>query len=133
MRQAASQGERAANRRGVLNSSIGIGAGISAAMGAAVPIASQEAQQAHTGNMNAMQDKLSRDTSTAQIAAQDRANYASQMVNAGGNYSSGIGSTLQNDKIPAGTRGAVQADMAAQYRAQQQSLANIYGIKLNWG
>lgn len=132
MRQATSAGERAANRRGVLNSSIGIGAGISAALGAAAPIASQDAQQAHAGNMAAMSDKLSRDTTTAQIAAQDRANYASQMVNAGGNYNSGIANTLTNDKIPANTRNAVQADMAAQYRAQQQSLANIYGVKLNW-
>lgn len=132
MRQATSSGERAANRRGLINSSIGIGAGISAAIGAAAPIASQEAQQAHSGNMAAMQDKLSRDTTTAQIAAQDRANYASQMVNAGGNYNSGIGQTLVNDKIPAATRSKVQADLAAQYRAQQQSLANIYGVKLTW-
>ncbi len=132
MRQATASGERAANRRGVLNSSIGIGAGISAALGAAAPIASQEAQQAHSGNMAAMQDKLSRDTTTAQIAAQDRANYASQMVNAGGNYNSAIANTLTNDKIPSATRNAAQADIAKQYRAQQESLAKIYNVPLTW-
>lgn len=51
MQQARTQGAQAANRRGLLNSSMGVQAGQAAAYGAALPIASQEASQAHQTNI----------------------------------------------------------------------------------
>lgn len=51
MQQARTQGTQASNRRGLLNTSMGGQASQMAAMSAAVPIASQEAQQAQQSNM----------------------------------------------------------------------------------
>lgn len=51
MQQARTQGAQYSNRRGLLNSSMGAQAGQTAAYGVAMPIASQEASQAHQRNM----------------------------------------------------------------------------------
>src|SRR5690606_16056061 len=51
MQQAATVGRQAANRRGLLNSTMGVQAVESARISAALPIASQEASQAHATNL----------------------------------------------------------------------------------
>lgn len=51
IKQARSQGEAAANRRGLLNSSISAGAAEGAAYAAAIPLASQQSAQLHAKNM----------------------------------------------------------------------------------
>jgi len=51
MQQAATRGKQQANRRGLLNSTMGVQAVESARIGAALPIASQEAAQAHQSNL----------------------------------------------------------------------------------
>lgn len=155
MRQAAAAGAASANRRGLQNSSIGIGAGIAATLGAVTPIASQEAQAAQTRNLAAredlrtrdlagmedrrtrdlagMEDTRTRELSAAQIASQDRANYSQALATAGGNYQSGVANTLANNKTPAAARTGAQASISNAYTSQQQQLAQIYGVKLNWG
>lgn len=57
IKQARSQGEAAANRRGLLNSSIAAGASEGAAYAAAIPLASQQSAQLHAKNMQ-NQDRL---------------------------------------------------------------------------
>lgn len=52
IKQARAQGVQAANRRGLLNSSIAAGASQNAAYAAALPIASQEASQVHQANLS---------------------------------------------------------------------------------
>lgn len=51
MQQAGTEGRKAANRRGLLNSSIAVGAVEDARIRAALPIASQEAGQIHQSNL----------------------------------------------------------------------------------
>jgi len=51
MKQAETQGLQSANRRGLLNSSIAVGAAQESRVRAALPIASQEAAQAHESNV----------------------------------------------------------------------------------
>lgn len=55
MQQAATQGLQAANRRGLLNSSMAVQASQAARIGAALPIAQQEAGQAHESNLQGTQ------------------------------------------------------------------------------
>lgn len=132
MRGAIASGTKAANRRGLTNSTLGVGAGVAAGLGAVTPIASQDAQTAHQRNVVAMEDKRARDISKDSIAAQDRASYMQGITQLGSNYSQGISNTLQNDKIPAATRSQVQGDLSNIYKAQQQQLSSLYGISLNW-
>jgi len=133
MRGATTAGMQGANRRGLINSSMGIGAGIQAGLSAVTPIASQEAQQAYGKNMGDIEDKRARDISAAQIASNDRSSYAQSAGNIASNLQQGIAQTLVNDKIPAATRAGVQADMTALYRSQMDQLASLYGAKVSWG
>ena len=134
MRQSSAAGLRTANRRGLINSSMGVGAGVSAALGAVTPIASQDAESIKQKNMQGVDHQQGRMLTAAQIAAQDRQTYANSMNAAGDSYITGIGKTLENDKIPSSTRAAVQGDIAAIYKQQQAQLAAIYGSPaLSWG
>ena len=133
MRNAAASGVRAANRRGLGNSSIAIGASQAATLGAVTPIGSQDAKQTFDKNYQATDHSQQTRVVGTQVAAQDRANYAQSLTSAGNTYTTGIGNTLQNDKIPVATRSAAQADIAGLYRSQQQQLGALYGVTLNWG
>ena len=123
IQQARSSGMATANRRGLINSSIAAGAGEAAALGAAVPIASQDASQTHNKNLEYMGEQNQRQltaaqlasnerTNAASIASADRANIAQTTASISRNYTDGIGSTLTNDKIPAATRSAAQTPRA---------------------
>lgn len=133
MRQAIGAGLAGANRRGLMNSSIATGAAVGAGLSTAATIASQDAQQVQQMNLAQMEDSRTRDISKATIASQDRNSYASTMAQLGKNYSEGIANTLQNDKIPTGTRTAAQGDMASLLHSQQQQLGALYGVNLTWG
>lgn len=56
MRGAIASGLRMANRRGLINSTMGIGAGISAGLGAVMPIAQQDSQQGVQSRLAAAED-----------------------------------------------------------------------------
>lgn len=70
MQQAATRGAQEANRRGLLNSSIAVGAVESARIDAALPIASQEAGQAHDTNIRGRELQLADMTNQRGIDAQ---------------------------------------------------------------
>lgn len=129
MRSATAAGERGANRRGMINSTMGIGAGVGAGIAAAVPIASQESKQIGDRNLVAMQNMQADKGITVdheRIAASDRQSAASNMVELNRSYTSGIANTLQNDKIPSDVRGKVQSDFAALYTADIAKIKALY-------
>ena len=132
-RTAMAQGAKASSRRGLINSSMGIGAGLASNMAAIVPIASQEAQQNYGKNQSFIEDRRARDISAAQIASNDRSAFAQTSGNIAQGLQTGIAQTLANEKIPAGTRSQVQNDMTSIYQSQMNQLAALYGTKLNWG
>ena len=76
---------------------------------------------------------IARRLTADQIAASDRSNYVQAAVSMAGNAQQGISNTLQNHKIPAATRAAVQGDITALYRSSMQQLGAIYNVNLNWG
>lgn len=129
MRGAIASGMKAASRRGMVNSSMGIGAGVQAGLSAVTPIASADASNA----MNTMALKNENDRAYASLASNEKINYANAMANATANYQNSMSNTLQNSDVPASTRSGVQTDLANIYRTAQQNLANIYGAKLSWG
>ena len=72
MQQAATKGLKSANRRGLLNSSMAVQAAQAATLDAAVPIASQEAGQAHQSNMQGTDIEAQSRRQGVDIAAQER-------------------------------------------------------------
>ena len=117
MRRARTQGLQSANRRGLANSSMGIGAAENAAISAAAPIASQESSQDNAVGIN-----------TANLAAAERERQAALYAQLQGNYSAALTNTLNNHEIPAAARSAVQASLRDQWTGGLQFMQNLYGV-----
>jgi hypothetical protein len=132
MRGAIASGLKTANRRGLVNSSIGSSSAVGAGLNAATTIASQDASQVQQMNLASMEDSRTRDLSAATLKSNEKTAYANALTQAGQSYSSSIANTLQNADISAGTRSAAQKDIANLYTAQQQQLAQLYGVSLSW-
>jgi hypothetical protein len=122
MRQAKAQGTAVANRRGMTNSSIGIGSAMSSMIGAAVPIASQDSQQEHN-----------RDINSANLAAQERERLLAAQTANSGSYMDNLTGTLSNHEIPATARSAVQASLLANRTAMEDYMQRLYGVNLGVG
>ena len=119
MRSARTEGLKQANRRGLANSSIGIGAARREAISAAAPIASQESQQA-----------MQQDISRSQIAAQERGQLLDAFTQQVAGYQSSLSNTLNNDKIPAASRSAVQQSLRDQLTYGLNWMQNLYGVRV---
>ena len=111
MRQANTDGMKAANRRGLANSSIAIGASQDAMIRAATPIASQDAG----------------------IDAQEKATIINAAAQAGDSYNQALAQTLSNDKIPVDARSAVQSSIAGTRQSIEDLMQRVYGMNLNIG
>lgn len=70
IQQARAQGLQSSNRRGLLNSSMGVQAGQTAAYGVALPIASQESDQVHQRNLQGSELLGAKDRLNAQLSTQ---------------------------------------------------------------
>lgn len=148
MRQARTSGMATANRRGLLNSSIAAGAGESAALGTATPIASQDAQQVYGKNVQKLQgdqqmaqtqlqidaDKYKTDQSTAsnkyQIDAQVAADRERTTATLAAQDRQALAQATTNlsDSYRSGISDSMQNEKvpAATRTAAQQNLANLY-------
>lgn len=121
MRTARTQGLQSANRRGLANSSMAVGASEQAALGVATPIASQESQQVLQERMNQQN-----------LAAAERERILAAQVQAQGNYSQALAQTLANDKIPAAARDSVQRTLRDQLYANVSFIEDLYGVNLSF-
>lgn len=121
MRSARTQGLASANRRGLVNSSMAVGAAEQAALGVATPIASQESQQE-------LQERMNRQN----LAAAERERILAAQVQAQGNYSQSMAQTLANDKIPASARDAVQRSLRDQLYSNVSFIEDLYGVDLSF-
>lgn len=119
MRTARTSGLQTANRRGVVNSSMAVGAAEQSALGVATPIASQESQQD-------LQERVNRQN----LAAAERERILAAQVQAQGNYSSALAQTLANDKIPAGARDSVQRALRDQLYSNVSFIEDLYSVDL---
>lgn len=133
LQQAAGAGAKASNRRGLVNSSMGIGAAQAEAYRVAVPIASQNAQQIYGMNSGEMNNRMNRDINAANLAAAERERQLSAIVQLTGNQASATAQTLTNDKIPGTTRAEVQRSITAGTNSAIAALERLYGTRINWG
>jgi len=130
MRQARTEGMKQANRRGLINSSIGIGAAQSEALKVASPIASQEAQDRAQRDINASQIAAQRELTTAQLASQERNNQADNFSTQMANYQQALSNTLANDKISSSARAAVQQSLRDQLNYGLAWMQKLYGVTI---
>lgn len=144
MRQAATRGAQVANRRGLLNSSLAAQTAQDAVIGAATPIASQDASQIASKNLAVINNNASlaqqRETIASSekqqresIAATDRANLLSAGLTANGQYLDAFGQIAGNADIPAASRDAYLTNILAARDAPGTLAKSIYGVDLNWG
>lgn len=130
MQQAATTGVQTANRRGLGNSSMAIGAAQGEVIRAAAPIASQEASQVASKNLAEMGNRQQTDITQRQIAAQERERIAASLTDLSSQRMNATSQTLANDKIPAATRSAVQQSFNDQYTSTVNYLQNLYGVSV---
>lgn len=119
MRQARTSGMQAANRRGLMNSSMGIGAAQAAALGVATPIASQESQERQQATL-----------ARAQISSNDRNAMIDAQVRAAGDYNSAVSNIMANSKLTAGARTSALSSARGIYQQTLDSLRQAYTVAL---
>jgi hypothetical protein len=142
IKQARTSGMQAANRRGLGNSSMAVGAAEGAAIDRAAPIAAQEAGQINQRNLSGQEfrqqggianqnftyqtelDKMRYAASEREMQARAITDLNSQRMNAFAN-------TLQNDKIPAEARAEAQRSINDQQADAIARLEQLYGVSLS--
>jgi hypothetical protein len=150
MRQATTAGMQMANRRGLLNSSMGVQAAQDAAYTAALPVASQQAQQAQTENLANLdtankvflqgraekQAQLDRDLQEKlakwNLDESQRATAAQTVMSSQQLYTDRINNIMANTNLDAGTRSSQLASAKAFFDTQMNLVQQMFTIKLTW-
>ena len=117
MRQAATQGLKLANRRGLVNSSMGVGSAYNATIGAAGAIASQESQE-----------RTARDTNVANIAAREREAQLQAFTTLDANYQSALASSNSAKGMKGAQRAALQASLRDRLAYSTKWMQQLYGV-----
>jgi hypothetical protein len=131
--QARTNAKKAANRRGLLNSSIAAGAGEAAAYDVALPIASQEAQQIHQTNLTGTDIASKEKVAFANISAHDREKATSAAVAMENIYGEAFRTIAHNQELPADARNAYLQHLGFIRDSNMNLIEQLYGIDLDWG
>lgn len=144
MQQAQTQAAQTSNRRGLLNSSMATGEAQRSVLNAAIPIASQDAQQTSQKNIynqtfqqglvtqgNELQAK--KDATAAQIAQQDRQYAMSAVAKAQENYDAAFMNIAKEYNLPETARNSYLSHLGALRDSDLNLVEQMYGIDLNWG
>jgi hypothetical protein len=132
MRQAATRGTQLSNRRGLLNSSIAGQAAQEAVIGAATPIASQDAATIASKNLATINNDAADRQQNLNIAASDRQNLLAAGVQTNGQYLDSFGQIAANKDLPAATREAYLENILAARKSAGSIASGIYGVQLQW-
>ena len=132
MRLSATQGLQAANRRGLLNSSMAVGAAQDSMVKNAVPIASQDAQLQADARQKALDRATSLTTKDMELKESARTAASNMLVNMEQIYANQFNSIMANDKLSKGTREEMIAS-ARRLRSQQRDFVQqMYDIDLTY-
>lgn len=145
---------QAANRRGLLNSSMAVQAGEAAAIDAALPIAQQQAQQIQQSRLTEQQIAGQRDLQAVEIAsreliagldreaqerianlnvaAHDREKATAAMATVAAVYGDMYKTIASNENIPAETRDAYLEHIAVTRDTNLNLLEQLYDFDLVW-
>lgn len=132
MQQARTQGAQASNKRGLLNSSMGVQSGQVAALQAALPMASQDAKQIADKNMMQTDVRSKEDIAMMNVAAHDREKSMAGVANAENAYASMFSQIGNNQDLPADVRDTYLAHIGAIRDSSLNMVEQMYGIDLEW-
>lgn len=121
MQQAKTAGLKFANNRGLLNSSIAGQAAQEAVIKQALPIASQDSQQAYGKDIAGMNIAANAQDKAAALAASYEQTYASMFQN-----------IASNEALPAGVRDTYLNHLAKLRDSNYALIEQLYGIDLQW-
>ncbi len=122
MQQAEAQGLKSANRRGLINSTAAVRAVEGERIRAALPIASQDAGQAHQTYLNRMN-----------VGAQERQAAATLMASFESSYSNTLSNIMNNPDLPASARDKYTKHAGMVRDSNLRLVEQMYGIQLDWG
>lgn len=128
MKLARTQGMQTANRRGLGNSTMGIEAAQSAALGTAVPIAQSDTQFAVQQNLGKMSGDFDSAKTKAVLAGDAQKSLVDAVTSLTGQRYNALSNTLVNDKIGADARNSVISSINAQQQQALDMLSRIYGV-----
>jgi hypothetical protein len=111
-----------ANTRGMLNTSMAVGAGTDAAIKSVLPIASQEADLASKSNI-----------AQANIASNDREKAMAAAVQMANNYAESFKTIVTDPNMPADARRSYQNQLLRTRDNNFALIEQMYGITLDWG
>lgn len=132
MKAAATQGKQDANRRGLLNTSMGVQAGQMAAIQSALPIASQDAKQTHDANLMSMDLGSKQNIASMNVAAHDREKAMAGTAAAEQAYATMFQNIASNANLPSATRDSYLEHIGAIRDSSLNMVEQMYGIDLDW-
>jgi len=144
MKAATTSGLKTANKRGLLNSSIAVGAAHDSAIKNALPVASQDAAQISQQNLQRGQfdhdagqlDKqlgTQKELAYANIASYDREKAAALGASFENSYAEIYRTIAQNENLPAKVRDSYLAHAATIRDSNYNFMSQLYGIEIDWG
>lgn len=132
MQQATTQGLQFANKRGLLNSSIAAGAVDTSRIGAALPIASQDASQTSQANLTQTGINSNEKIAGMNIASNDREKSEAAATAAEQTYAQLLANVTGNANIPADYRDKLLTHISTLRDNYYNVLQQLYGINLDW-
>lgn len=132
MKQAKTTGMQAANRRGLLNSSMAVGEAQKEAYNAAIPIASQEASQIANKNTQRMGLKSQEDIAAMNVAAHDRQYMQAGVAAVDQNYAQSFAAIASNANLPASVRDRYLTMLQQMRDSGNNVTSQIYGTQIEW-
>lgn len=147
MRVAKSNGQAAATQRGLGNSSIGAEASQRAMVDAALPIAQQNAQQAHQGNQSQLdrehelgvldkQGQIDKDKLSQQVVANTHGMYMNAVQSSIDSYNERYAALMSDKNMPAADKtnliNSMKAELNSTLNMYQKLYSNIGTIRPDW-
>lgn len=132
MQQAKTQGLQQAGKRGLLNSSMSVGAVQDSTYRAAVPIASQNAQQISQKNLQRMQSDAQETIARMNIASNDREKATAAVAQMVASYSDMFKTIASNENLPASVRDKYLDHIIRTRDSNINLIEQLYGIDLAW-
>lgn len=131
MQRASGIGAAIANSRGLQNSTLASQSGVKSALDAAVPIASQEAQQIYGKNLQHMQNLTQTSIASMQTAAQTQSAFSTSLLAASQSYQANVSAIMANPDLSAAARQAALDGAAKQRDSDFAMVQKVYGVGIS--
>lgn len=130
--QARTRGAQVANRRGLLNSSLGVQAGEAAVLDVALPIASQQAAQINQRNLAGGQIASTERIAASNVASFEREKATAALAQFDTNFQTSFNAISTNPDLPAETRTSFLKHIGAIRDSNFNLVEQLYNIDLVW-